>query len=382
MTLRVDVSRDLILWSKERSGVASDVLTRRFPSLEHWLNGSRQPTLKQLEKYALATNTPVGYFFLDTPPHESLPIPDFRTFAGPSPARPSTELLDTIHHCQQRQEWYRRFTLANGGPSVDGRQPLSIRTNPETAAASLTESLDFAPSSRGNSWAEALKLLAEAAEGQGILVMVNGVVGNNTHRRLDPNEFRGFALVDTIAPVVFVNGSDTKAAQMFTLAHELAHVLTGESGLDNPDPSAPVGRGIEKWCNDVAAEFLVPESDLTDVYERQSDVTDELDRLARRYRVSTLVTLRRLRDIGALDGLDYWSIYEAELARVMAIITKRSAGGNFYNTQPARVSKTFARAVIANTLEGQTLYRDAFQMLGIKKMSTFESLGEHLGVGR
>jgi Zn-dependent peptidase ImmA (M78 family) len=212
--------------------------------------------------------------------------------------------------------------------------------------------------------------------------MVNGVVGTNTHRRLNPDEFRGFALVDEFAPVVFINGADTKAAQIFTLAHELAHVALGGSGVSRPDLGEleRATNATERWCNQVAAELLVPMESIRQEFTGAGDLTTELDRLARFYKVSTLVVLRRVFDAGLMPRDVYRTAYGEELERVLDLAANRGSGGNFYYTQPVRVSKTFARALISDTREGRTLYRDAFRMLGSRKIASFEELGRHLGV--
>jgi Zn-dependent peptidase ImmA (M78 family) len=380
--VRVDVNPELLVWARERAGLEPDVLERRFPRLEEWERGALAPTLKQLEDYAKATHAPIGFLFLPEPPDEHIPIPDYRTIRNEGVARPSADLLDTIFQCQLRQDWYRE--LAEGeGDRVAFVGSLSRQTPIVDAAATMRGALGFDVEERGASWTEALRSLIDRAEGVGVLVMVNGVVGSNTHRRLDPEEFRGFALVDPFAPVVFVNGADTKAAQIFTLAHELAHMWLGESALSDASILSAPDLAIERWCNQVAAEFLVPLAAIAQEFDRDNeDLTWELQRLARRFKVSTLVVLRRAHDAGRIDRHEYPLLYERELERLRDLLEDRPAnpGGNFFNTQPLRVSTRFARALLMSTLEGETLRRDAVQLLGFKKLSTLDELAQRLGV--
>jgi Zn-dependent peptidase ImmA (M78 family)/transcriptional regulator with XRE-family HTH domain len=382
VTVRVDVRPELLTWARERSGLEVEELAGRFPKLGEWEQGLRAPTLKQLESFATATRTPVGFLFLAEPPEERVPIPDYRTIADAALTRPSPDLLDTIFQCQQRQDWYRDYAQLAGEDQVGFVGSLTVATAVVGAAAAMRETLGFAVRERGASWTEALRLLNDRAEDVGVLVMINGVVGSNTHRKLDPGEFRGFALVDRLAPIVFINGADTKAAQIFTLAHELAHVWLGQTALSSADLARTPSTNVERWCNQVAAEFLVPAAAITDDFQPDPPLIGELERLALRFKVSTLVVLRRIYDTGGMSWDNYQAAYQSELDRILELLGQRGTGGggDFYRTQPVRVSKRFARAVITSTLEGQTLHRDAFQMLGFKKLSTFQELASRLGV--
>ena len=378
--MRVQVNPGLVRWARKRAGFEIAALTPRFPHLQEWERGEAHPTLCQLESFAGAVHVPVGYLFLAAPPVEEIPIPDFRTMRNAGVSQATPDLLETVYICQQRQEWYRDFARSVGEkplPFVGSEKP----ENDVVAAATRIRSalgLDLEERRGLPTAADALRRFIENADLLGVLVMVSGVVGSNNRRKLDPQEFRGFALTDSLAPLVFINGADAKAAQMFTLAHELAHVWLGRSALSDVGPtSAPVDR-VEDWCNRVAAELLVPLAALGDVYRSSTGLREEVARLSKHFKVSSLVMLRRIHDIGGLTREQLTEAYRAELSRLSASV--KGSGGDFYLTQAARVGKRFARALIVDTLEGQTLHRDAFRLLGFSKLETFRALGRRLGV--
>jgi Zn-dependent peptidase ImmA (M78 family) len=377
---RVAVEPALLKWARERAELDVVQLSHRFPKLGDWERGAVQPTLKQLEEFARFTRAPIGYLFLREPPVEAVPIPDFRTVENIHIEHPSPDLLETIYICQQRQEWYRDHARATGEGLLPFVGSVSVRTPIGTAATAIRSALRFDIERRRQAptWSDALRNFIAQADEVGILVMCSGIVGSNTHRKLDPQEFRGFALADELAPVIFINGADTRSAQMFTLAHELAHVWLGQSALSDAEARYVPDHSVERWCNAVAAELLVPLDVMRSEFRTGADLEVETNRLARRFKVSTLVVLRRIHDAGGLTRDELRSAYDAELARLREV--PAGSGGNFYLTLPARVSRRFARALVSSTLEGQTLYRDALRMLGFSKMKTFDELGHTLGV--
>lgn len=380
---RIPVNPVLLTWARERAGLDMLALAGRFPKLSEWEAGELQPTLRQLENYARAVHVSVGYLFLPTPPEEPLPIPDFRTVGDRDPGRPSPNLLDTIYLCQQRQDWFREYARMHALPTLSFVGSATVQDAPEKVADAMRETLVLSIADRQQlpTWTDALRQLIAKAEDAGVLVMASGVVGSNSHRKLDVEEFRGFALTDDLAPLVFINGADSKAAQMFTLAHELAHLWLGESGISDPEAGRLVEPGIERWCNGVAAEFLMPLALIRQGYQDGAPVPDEIQRLARSFKVSTLVALRRLFDAGFIDEPTLWQSYREELAWIRRQNPGGSGGGDFYRTLGARTGKRFARAVLSSTLEGQTLFQDAFRMLGVRKASTFYEAAREMSVG-
>lgn len=379
---RIPINPNLLVWARERAGMDSVGLAGRFPRLQDWESGAVQPTLRQLEELARALHVPIGYLFLPAPPQEALPIPDLRTMADRPVARPSPNLLDTLYLCQQRQDWFRDYARVHALARLDFVGSAGLNQGAIDVAESMRRTLGLSIVERADmpTWTDALRQLITKAEDAGVLVMASSIVGSNSHRKLDIEEFRGFALADDLAPLVFINAADSKAAQMFTIAHELAHVWLRESGVSDVEAGRVPPRGVERWCNTVAAELLVPLEALRAEYRPNASVADEVQRLARRFKVSSLVALRRLFDAGYISQATLWGTYREELARLRAIDRGVTGGGDFYRTLGARTGKRFARAVLSSALEGQTLFQDAFRMLGMRKSATFYEAARELGV--
>lgn len=377
--MRVNVKGNLLRWARERADISPDTLRKRFPKLDLWEVDEAAPTLKQLEDFARTVHVPIGYLFLQAPPDEPLPIPDFRTMAGQPLRRPSPDLLEMIYACQRRQDWFRDYAEWADEEPIAFVGLLGTDTPVIDAAAQIRTALKFDLEARATcgTWEEALRLFIGHADSAGILVMCSGVVMNNNHRKLDPEEFRGFALVDELAPLVFINGADSKSAQMFTLAHEIAHLWLGQTALSNSSVASRNQNQIETWCNQVAAELLAPLAVVRHDLRPNESVEQATARLARRFKVSTLVILQRLRDAGRLSWDQFTDAYDAERHR-LAALPRKAGGGDFYATTGARFGKRFTRALVHSALEGRTQYRDAYKLLGISKAETFRELGRNL----
>lgn len=382
---RAPVNPKVLQWACERSGIAHEELEKKFKKLPAWEKGEAQPTMKQAKDFAKAVYVPFSYLFLSKPPEEPLPISDFRTIGNSKKKveRPSPNLLDMIYICQERQDWYQEFVRVSGESAISFVGSVTTRTSPKKVATTMRGTLGFDVKDRrqASTWTDALRLFIKQAEDAGVLVMKSGIVMSNTRRLLDPQEFRGFALSDPFAPLVFINSADTMAAHMFTLAHELAHLWLGKSGLSNI--KIVPGKGFqdeEVWCNAVAAELLVPLDLLHKEIRIDEPLDNALSRLAESFKVSNLVILRRLLDAKQINRSDFNAKWETESERLRNLSQRNKGGGNFYRTTMSRVGRRFTSALVVSTLEGQTLYRDAFHMLGVSNTKTFNGLAREAKV--
>jgi Zn-dependent peptidase ImmA (M78 family) len=229
-------------------------------------------------------------------------------------------------------------------------------------------------------WEDALRALRDAAEDVGILVAVSGVVGLNTHRALDPEEFRGFVLCDAYAPLIFVNGADAKSAQMFTLAHELAHLWLGYSGLFNLIKMRPHNDQREQYCNRVAAEFLVPGRKFAARWAYESDSENQCKAVARWVKVSPLVVARRALDLNLMSKSAFFVFYQQQREEWEKLKEKRKKerpGGDAYRNMNVRLGYRFGSAVICAAREGRLSYRDAYQLTGLNG-ATFDEFANRL----
>lgn len=377
---RVPVPPKMLRWACERAGYDVANLAARFPQLPAWVRRERQPTLKQLEKLAKATHTPLGYLFLPEPPDERLPVPDYRTVAGADPGRPSPDLLDTLYTMRRRQEWLRESLVDNDAEPLAFVGSARLTDKPDAVGREMRRALGFDGgwAAGVRTWHDAVSELRRAIEHLGVMAVINGVVGNNTHRRLSVEEFRGFALTDPYAPLVFVNGADAKSAQMFTLAHELAHIWLGTEGLSGFQGLFPSGSDVEDWCNVAAAELLVPAEELRAQWRKVGRKTSRFEMLARLFRVSPIVASRRALDLNLVDYSTFFEFYERYVSRERRR-GMTATGGDFYNNQNTRVGELFTTQVLRAAMEGRIGFKEAYDLTGLRG-GTFQRYAQRLGV--
>lgn len=227
-------------------------------------------------------------------------------------------------------------------------------------------------------WQDAVGELRRAIEHLGVMAVINGVVGNNTHRRLRVEEFRGFALTDPYVPLIFVNGADAKSAQMFTLAHELAHIWLGREGLSGFESLLPGGTDVEDWCNAAAGELLAPQRELRARWGRVRRESSPIQELARTFKVSPVVAARRTLDLDLVDRGTFLDFYKCCVNREHEGGAK-SSGGDFYNNQNTRVGELFGTQVLRAAMEGRIGFKEAYDLTGLRG-GTFQKYAKRLGV--
>ncbi len=384
--MKVEVKPTLLEWACRRGGLDDETLLRTFPKLPEWKAGTTQPTLKQLEKFAQKNRVPLGMLFLPSPPVEKLPISDFRTIKNSSINEPSQDLLETIYLCQQIQEWYSQYLRDNGFSENEFVGRVTIDNSVIEVAQNIRDAVGFNLEERQQltNLEETRRFFIAQVRKLNILVIISGIVGNNTRRSLDPKEFRGFVLIDRFSPLIFINGKDTKSAQMFTLAHELAHIWLGSEGISNIEIANIKNQDDhEIWCNQVAAELLVPLEDLRNNFNQSNFLEDELKRLTNFYNVSSLVIARRLYDLKVYNYQKFRTIYEQVLEdfKISQKQKSKKGGGDFHRNLNAKMGHQFLQALVSSTLEGKTLFRDAFRLLGIKKSEAFYNIANNLTEG-
>lgn len=374
------INSEMLSWARERAGLSVSVIAKKLKlsedKIEAWEDGEARPTFRQAQQYAHHARVSFGYLFLREPPEEKLPIPDLRTVGDHALHAISVDLKDVLRDVLRRQLWYRDYQQAMEAPrvAVVGRANASITVT--EIVADMRRWLDVPIYSKRGNWEVYFRDLIRRIEGLGILVMRSSMVGNNTRRTLSVDEFRGFAIADTWAPVIFINTSDVPEARLFTLLHELAHIWFGESGISDVDPTNK--RRTERRCNAVAAEFLVPELEFIPLWQDQERWQDNLAPVAAHFHVSQWVIARRALELGYIAEHDY-RCYVAQ--RLKAYREREQSGvASFTRAVPARVSRRLAQAVASEALSGRLLLRDAYRLIGVRPHRLQKFASKELGL--
>jgi Zn-dependent peptidase ImmA (M78 family) len=375
MKTEVTINPTLLTWAITRAGLDMEQFLDNNPSIQKWIEEVKKPTVKQLEAFANKVHIPFGYLFLQEPPKESIPFPFFRA-ANTNTDKVSLNVFDTIQILQRRQDWITDYLIENEQEPLNFVGKFNENDSCEAIVEDIRKTLDL----KAN-WAcdfatfeDSLSFITHRIEEIGVFINFNGVVENNTHRPINVDECRGFVLVNPYAPFMFVNAVDAKAAQLFTIIHELAHVWLGESaGFDNQN-LLPANNPIEKLCDAVAAEFLVPATHLINLWQNKPSI----DYARRYFKVSLIVIARRAMDLGLITKAEFFTFYNGYIESFRNKKENQGSGGDFYATARKRVSVSFATYVNQAVNQNKLLHRDAYKITGLKGDTFQKFITQHL----
>ena len=391
------VNHEVVRWARQRLGMEVSAVASKLGvtsgTASAWETGSTRPTFKQAQRLAKTLMVPFGHLFLSAPPVDDddidTQLPIGRTA---SQWKPSRELIDLFDDARFKQEWFKDYRKAQGADSLPfvGRFPSNLITvDAGELAGDIVRTisrLSLSESIARHSGNSLLRELTSNAEESGIMVMRSGVVGNNVHRPLSSKEFRGFALPDTIAPLIFINARKNVPDQLTTLFHEMAHIWMMEERVcesppvdspDSPDHSGPHG---------ISQIRMVEPSDRIDPAERFCDevATQSLA-------MALSGTQPRTEPPGVVDSR-YFEVFSADLEHIDLEVNdalpsmrfENSGGGEnaehgnlFCRMLVTRNGMAFTKAVISSAAEGNLLSRDAADLLGIR-VKTLSSVAQHL----
>lgn len=370
------VTPTLLRWARERRGMSREQLFKstRYPPelLDAWEEDEARPTLAQAEKVASVLHVPLGYLFLDAPPELPLPIADLRIIDPNRREEMSLDCRQLLDDCLVKQDWYRDFLLGEDVAPLPFPGSYTVSSKADDIAADISSVLNLSQlagtRSRASTWEAYRRELISRTEDAGVTVICTGVVGNNTRRTVSPEECRGFALPDPIAPLVFVNSRDYEVSKIFTLIHELAHIWIAQGGVSNVNPEELRDTkgltAIERLCDQTAAEVLVPRAEIQSLWSRSEMLDAQIRDLSTYFRVSGIAVLRRAKDLSLITDDEFFEEVGVLQARTAARPPRK--GGDFRNLFPLRSGRNLSDAVLVATVNGQLPINESARMLAVK----------------
>ena len=368
------ITPSVLEWAIKRAGVSAESIHKKA---EQWVSGKARPTFKQAVDIAKTLQIPFGYLWLKEPPKEQEIIPDLRTIGNGGLAQIPLELKTVVNDVKQKQEWFKEYAKTNGILKCEAIGRFKGSDDTQEIADDVTARLEIQDLvGSGCDKDRMLKNLIERIEKLSILVMRNSILRGNTKKKLNLDTFRGFAIFDEFAPLIFINTNDSKAGQIFTLMHEVAHLWIGQSGISDLDIRE--NNKIELACNEIAAKILMPKTKIQKAF-REFDDDRRFESIADRFSVSTLAVLNRLRSLDLLAPSEYRELYDAELEKFSRIPEKKSKGAPPPEVMVrVRNGYLFTFAVTSSVLNGDETYTNGASLLGFKNTDLINKVAKEI----
>ena len=380
-SVQVNIRPEIIHWAlrqtqKEKLG------DKLMDNIAKWLNGTKTPTFRQIEDFSKKANIPLGYFFLQTPPVEQIDLLEFRTINSVQMTNPSRNFIDTVHEMQTVQDWMISYRQDFGFEKLSVVGCMKNVQDIDNIARRIRSDLNLSStwSKQSSDSCVAFKHIRSQLELCGVVVMVNGIVGQNSHRSLNTDEFRAFAMVNQWAPLIFINAADSAGARLFSLLHETVHIWLGENDLFNDKKYRLSGvSDTEVLCNAVTAELLIPRNIFLENWAMSDDDPyTKIREIAKEFRCGEVVVARRAYDARKIEKNTYNQIVQNAIENYNEQKQQKSAGGNYYYTKGARLDSCFVKALCESIRAGRTTYTEAYRLTNTSR-KTFSEVVHCLG---
>ena len=299
------ITPKVLKWARESARISLEVAAAKVPvepeRLKEWEDGEAHPTIRQAETLAKAYRRPFAIFFLPEVPRDFKPLQDFRK---PNSKPLSTASIFIIREIQQKQAWISDVYQENEEEPLSFVGKYNINSNPVQVANDILDTLQISPLHYTSD--NPIKEWISKAEAKGIFVSRTSFI--HSRLLLDNDELQGFSVVDKYAPFIFVNSDDWNAPQLFTLVHELAHIWIAESGVSNEieaGMSIKEVHPVELFCNEVAANLLMPLSVMNAIDNKIFDSFGNIFKTSKSLGVSTFALLVRAYNLKQISSEKY-----------------------------------------------------------------------------
>lgn len=379
--VNVDIKPEVIRWALSQAD-EEQIGVHMMDGVKKWIDGTKKPTFNQIEAFSKKVNIPLGYFFLQAPPEEKIQLLEYRTVDSAELVRPSRDLIDTIHEMERIQDWMKEYRLDTGFSVLPIVGSLKGNSDVDSIAQTIRNDLDLDYDWYKNSRniSDAFNRVRSLLEYSGIVVMLNGIVGNNTHRALNIEEFRAFAMVDEWAPLIFINNADSQGAKLFSLFHEMAHIWLGEDDLYNDRIATQKVKPIEVLCNAVASELMVPFDLFINEWSncQTKDDRERITIISKAFKCGESVIARKALDAKKINNEMYKNVISDAIKAYKDKRTTKASGGDYYKTMASRLDSCFVRALCESVNMGRTTYTEACKLTNTSR-KTFPEIAAKFG---
>jgi Zn-dependent peptidase ImmA (M78 family) len=370
----VPVNGKILVWAREKAGFAVEEAARYIDvplkKLAAWESGDKLPTMNQLEDIAKFYCRPVITFFMSSPPIEVSSLKDFRTVGSHHTLSPSKFFAALKIRVEILHDTLKEIADSMGIEKKSFVGSISDSTPISEVVEKLKELLAWDDSIRRKNRTprDLFNNIRDRAMNRGVLIVLKGDLGSH-YSKVSEKEFRGICLADNTVPLIVINPYDRDRARIFTLVHELVHILLGDSGISGDMLESSFER--EAFCNKAAGEFLVPSDSLLNLAQGNRIDLTFINKLADDFRISKFVISRRLFDTHLINKDNFNSINKRLEDEWREFLKKEKNTKDSDRVDPnklvrSRIGKPVLNLIINASDDGVISYSQASVALGIK----------------